>query len=57
MPLQSKISLYEQYNRKGNIDTSLKLHKKLSIYNVEEHLSIYRIANRTIDLLQQRLKL
>ena len=56
-PLRSKISLYKRCNRKGNIDTSLKLLKKFRIYNVEEHSSIYRIANRTIDLLQQRLKL
>ena len=56
-PLRSKISLFERCNRKGTIDISLKLHKKVWIYNVEEHSSIYRIANRTIDLLQQRLKL
>ena len=56
--LRSKISLYERCNRKGNIDISLKLHKKLRINNVEEeHSSFYMIANRTIDLLRQRLKL
>jgi len=32
--LRSKISLYERCNRKGNIDISLKLHKKLRINNV-----------------------
>ena len=56
--LRSNISLYERCNRKGNIDISLKLHKKLRINNVEQELSsFYMIANRTIDLLQQRLKL
>ncbi len=55
--MRSKISLYKRCNRKGNIDISLKLHKKLRINNVEEHLSFYMIANRTIDLLQQRLRL
>ena len=31
VPLRSKISLYERCNRKENIETSLKLHKKLRI--------------------------
>ena len=57
-PWRSKISLYERCNRKGNIDISLKLHKKLRIYDVEEEqTSINRIANKTIDFLKQRLKL
>jgi len=56
--MRSKISLHERFNRKGNKDISLKLHKKIRINNVEEELSsFYTIANRTIDLLQQRLKL
>ena len=39
--LRSKISLYERCNRKGNIDISLKLHKKLRINNVEEEHSSF----------------
>ena len=39
-PLRSNISLYERCNRKINKEASLKLHKKLRIYNVEEYSSI-----------------